>query len=363
MAGTMDFELLIDKSVSLEHEPGTGHNRWHPGMEPLASVKPGAICRLGTRDGGDCFITRDSHHEDLLRWNLGTAHPLTGPIFVEGAEPGDLLEVEIVEIEPDDFGWTGLIPGFGFLADMFPDPYLVKWEIDGAHARSSELPGVAIPRDPFPGNIGVAPSHEEMARYHARERELRDRGGLVVDDAPDVAFPPTVHDGMRTVPPRETGGNMDNKGVCVGSRLVLPVQVPGALFSVGDLHFAQGDGETCGTGIEMKGTITVRLNLNTDPSWRPRYPAFYSPERTDRSAFATTGIAVTEQGRNEDMDLNLTTRMALLDMIDYLKTTRGFSAEQACALISVAVDLRLSEIVDVPNPVVSALLPLDVFEE
>ncbi len=147
-----------------------------------------------------------------------------------------------------------------------------------------------------------------------------------------------------------------------GSRLLLPVDVPGALFSVGDLHFAQGEGEVCGTGIEVAGAVTVRFGLRKQPTWRPPFPAYETPGLPARPAFATTGLSVDEDGRNESLDLSLATRRALLAMLDHLILERGLGRESAYALMSVAVDLRLSEVVDVPNPVVSALLPLDIFE-
>src|SRR5439155_22155273 len=122
--------------------------------------------------------------------------------------------------------FTALIPGFGFLADLFPDPYLVVWEIDGRHARSKELPGVAIPADAFPGVIGIAPSHEEMERIRSREEELAARGGAVAGSSPETAFPPECADGLRTIPPRELGGNVDIRQLTAGSRLLLPVSTP-----------------------------------------------------------------------------------------------------------------------------------------
>jgi formamidase len=147
-----------------------------------------------------------------------------------------------------------------------------------------------------------------------------------------------------------------------GSRLFLPVDVPGALFSVGDLHFAQGEGEVCGTGIEMAGAVTVRFGLRKQPAWRPTFPAYETPARPARASFATTGLPVDESGRNESLDLSLATRRALGEMLDWLTAERDLGREAAYVLMSVAVDLRISEVVDVPNPLVSAILPLDVFE-
>jgi formamidase len=221
---------------------------------------------------------------------------------------------------------------------------------------------VSVPEATFAGVAGVAPSHETIARIRAREEDLRARGGAVADDLPEAAVPPQAASGLRTIPPRELGGNLDVPQLVAGSRLLLPVDLPGALFSVGDLHFAQGEGEVCGTGIEVAGSVRLRFGLRKRPAWRPPFPAYETPGLPARRAFATTGLSVHEDGRNESLDLSLATRRALLAMLDYLTLERGFAREEAYALMSATVDLRLSEIVDVPNPVVSALLPLDVFE-
>jgi formamidase len=279
---------------------------------------------------------------------------LTGPLYVQGAEPGQVLEVELVSYESDDFGSTAVIPGFGYLADLFPDPYLVKWEIGDGVARSEALPGVAVPEELFAGVIGVAPSHDRLEAFRRREEDLRARGQLVADPLPESAAPPEAAEGLRTIPPRELGGNMDTRQLVAGSRLWLPVDVPGALFSIGDLHFAQGDGEVCGTAIEVAGAVTVRFSLHDGPA--PRLPRFQAPSIPDPPRFGTMGIPV-----DDGLDLNAAARIALLEMIDHLEERYGFERPAAYALSSVAVDLRVSEVVDVPYPVVSALLRLDVF--
>ena len=331
------------------------HNRWHPDLSAIAEVEPGEEIRLETEEGLGGQFTRDSTHEDVRHANLGLGHPLTGPVYVNGAEPGQVLEVELVAYESADYGNTAVIPGFGFLADLFPDPYLVKWEIADDVARSDELPGIAVPDELFAGVIGVAPSHERLETFRRREQELRAQGQLVADPLPDSAVPPEAAGGLRTIPPRETGGNMDVRQLVAGSRLWLPVDVRGALFSIGDLHFAQGDGEVCGTAIEVAGAVTVRFALHAGPA--PRFPRFEAPARPDPPRFATMGIPV-EAG----MDLNAAARIALLEMLDHIAQRYGFPLPAAYALASVAVDLRISELVDVPYPVVSALLRLDVFD-
>src|SRR5581483_11213710 len=219
------------------------HNRWHPDLEPAFRVKPGAELRLECQDGIAGQLGPDSTHDDVSLLDLGLAHPLTGPVFVEGADPGDTLCVDFLAYEPDSFGATPIVPGFGFLADLFPAPYLVKWRMAGGRAISDELPGVAVPGDPFAGVVGVAPSRERMEEFRAREERIRAAGGPVADAMPETAIPSEAADGLRTIPPREIGGNVDIRQLVAGSTLFLPVDVPGALFSIGDLHFAQGDGE------------------------------------------------------------------------------------------------------------------------
>jgi formamidase len=337
--------------------PAAGvHNRWHPGLEPVASVRPGEEITLETRDGLDGQLTRDSSHADVLDLDLGLGHPLTGPVYVEGANPGDVVDIELLAYETADFGVTAVIPGFGFLADVFTDPYLVPWEIADGGARSQELPGVTVLGDPFAGVVGVAPSLELMDDIARREQALADAGAPVADRLPETAIPATASTGLRTIPPREIGGNLDIRQLVAGSRITLPVHAEGALVSIGDLHFAQGDGEVCGTGIEVAGAVTLRFGVRT-PARPLRLPSFETPERPGRRSFATTGIAL-----DTPMDVDAAARVALIEMIDYLEARLGIARAAAYALCSVAVDLRISEVVDVPYPLVSALLPLDIFE-
>jgi formamidase len=338
-------------------EPDNGHNRWHPDLEPVARVRPGETVTLVTRDGIDGQLTRESTHADCLTLSLGAGHPLTGPIHVEGAEPGDVLAVEILGYETADFGVNAVIPGFGFLADVFTEPFLVPWEIAGGIARSKELPGVAVPAVVHAGVMGVAPSHELMALQRAREEAIRAAGGPVADDQPDEAYPPLAASGLRTIPPRETGGNLDIRRLVAGSTLYLPVHLEGARFSAGDVHFAQGDGEVCGTGIEIAAEITVRFGVRKGGAARLRFPAYETPAVPGRAMFATTGIP-----ENDAMDITAAARAALLAMIDWLEAEKGLSRPAAYCLCSACVDLVLSQVVDVPYPLVSAMIPLDVFE-
>ena len=204
------------------------HNRWHPDLEPAHRVAPGEELRLECEDGLAGQLTRTSTDADAGRLDLGLGHPLSGPVLVEGAEPGDVLEVEFLAYEPADFGVTAVIPGFGFLADVFPEPYVVAWELAGGLARSPQLPGVAVPEDTFAGVVGVAPSHELLSAMQAREEVIARAGGPVAEAAPESAVPPEAAAGLRTIPPRETGGNLDIRQLVAGSRLLLPVSVPGA---------------------------------------------------------------------------------------------------------------------------------------
>jgi formamidase len=333
------------------------HNRWHPDIPPVVTVIAGEELTLDAEDGLAGQLTRASTHADCAALDLGLGHPLAGPVEVVGAKPGDVLEVEVLEYRSAGFGVTAVIPGLGFLADRFTEPFLVKWEIADDVARSGELPGIAVPSEMFAGVVGVAPSRERLDEFRRREERVGEGGGPVADPAPESALPRFAADGLRTIPPREIGGNLDIRQLVAGSRLYLPVDVPGAMFSVGDLHFAQGDGEVCGTAIEVAGSVTVALHVHEDHARRSRFPTFETPARPGRHSFATTGIPV-----DDAMDLTIAAREALGAMIDHLTATYGFEAAAAYALCSAVVDLRLSEVVDVPYPVVSALLPLDVFE-
>ena len=356
----MSARIEIDRSRRLDDGAPGGHNRWHPDIPPVLAVDPGEVVTFELRDSRDRTITRASTHEDLLAIPA-LAHPLTGPLEVRGAEPGHVLEIEVLGYETDDFGWTAIWPGSGFLGDLFPRPFVARWELEGGLARSEDVPGVAVPAGVFAGVFGVAPSRELLERVLEREADLAGRGGDFELPSPERAAPPSAADGLRTYPPRENGGNIDIRDLVAGSRLQLPVHAPGALLSIGDLHFAQGDGEVCISAIETGGSATVRVNLRRE-GWRPRFPAWESPPRPGRACFATTGIPLDDDGRNEQLDLNLATRRALLEMLEWLEQEHGMEREPAYVLMSAAVELRVSELVDKPNALVSAALPLDVFQ-
>jgi len=349
--------------------PETGHNRWHPDLPPALVVEPGDEIVIDCRDGLDGQITPATLDADLLAVDLDRGHPLSGPIAVRGAEPGDVLKVEILAVETDDFGSTAIFPGFGLLGDLFEKPFLVTWGLHDGTATSGRLEGVRIPADPFVGVIGVAPSPARMEQFRAREAAVVEAGGVALPPDANGAVPPGepyASTALRTIPPRETGGNLDVPQARAGSTVFLPVDVAGALLSLGDVHFAQGDGEVCGTAIEAHGRVTIRVDVlpAAKLGHRPQTPAFESVEpawKGGRRHFVTTGLPIRPDGSNADLDTTLAARNALLAMIDWLGAERGLSREQAYVLCSVAVDLRISEIVDIPNPVVSALCPLDIF--
>ncbi len=365
--------ISVDRSKPLAAQPQVGHNRWHPDIPPVLRVEPGERVILETLDALDGQITAASSTADVAAVNLDVVHPLTGPVYVNGAEPGDLLEIRIVEVEPAEFGFTTQIAGFGFLRDDFPDPYIVHWSIADAYATAAELPRVRIPGASFPGTIGLAPSHELLQRITAREQALLERGGVVLPPSAASAVPadPRIaSEALRTIPPREIGGNLDVKQLSKGVRLALPVSAPGGLFSIGDAHFAQGDGECCGTAIEMCATFHLEFQIHkglaAQRGIRDAQFArddYYGPPEliAPRRFHATTGLSIDRSGENRSEDATLAARNALLNMIDYLGHERGLSPQQAYALASVAVDLKISELVDVPNFVVSAFLPLDIF--
>jgi formamidase len=368
-------EIRADYSVPLAGQPGTGHNRWHPGIPPAVRCAPGDDVVMDTRDAFDGQLTRDSTVDDVANADLGPVHPLTGPVYVEGAEPGDLLVVDVMDVTPADFGFTVQVPGFGFLRDDFPEPHMVRWDMGDGYATSDDLPGVRIPAAPFLGTFGVAPSRDLMTEITAREQDLLERGGMVLPPDPAGAVPddPVIaNEALRTIPPRENAGNVDIRQCGVGARLYIPVWTDGALFSGGDAHYAQGDNESCGTAIEMRSTFTFRFDVRKGEAARhgrrrlrfERSDYWVAPEiAAPRSFYATTGLSIDADGVNHSEDVTVATRDALREMIDHLTTERGFDRQQAYAICSVAVDLRIAALPDVPNMVVTALLPTDIFTD
>ncbi len=365
--------ITIDRNKRLKEEPQTGHNRWHPDIPPLIAVDPGEEVVLETRDASDCQIKPGMMVADLANLDAKVAHPLTGPVYIKGARPGDLLEIEYLDILPQPCGWTRNRPGAGFLRDLFTEPYLAHWDIKEGWATSPQIPGVRIPNGAFMGTAGIAPSYAQLEAWSRREAALVARGGIAFLPDPQDAVPSRgliAEEGLRTLPPRENCGNVDAKQLTKGSRLLIPVNVDGALYSAGDGHFAQGDSECCITAIEMGATAVVRFRLQAGEAARhnirwPRFahPGYFAaPEwAAPRNFIATMGMPIREDGTQEGEDLTLAARNALINMIELLQE-RGWSREQAYIICSVAVDLRVSNVVDLPNVTVSAFLPEDIFQ-
>ncbi|MQG73453.1 MAG: acetamidase/formamidase family protein [SAR202 cluster bacterium] len=362
--------IEIMRKKRLFEDSGTGHNRWHPDIPPILEVEQNEEVILPTRDALDGQFSPKTTIDDFSDLDANAVHPLTGPVFIKGAEPGDLLEIEFLDVLPDSWAFTCIVPGLGFLRDLFHDPYMVHWKIEDEIATSPQLPGVRIPGAPFLGISGVAPSHHELSRWIKREQDLMDRGGLVFP--PEIngavpSFPPVSSEGLRTIPPRENGGNLDVKQLSRGSKLYLPVLVDGALFSAGDAHFAQGDGEVCVTAVEMSATAELRFRVHKGEAAKgnivgPVFQGSKSNLDIPQNFTATVGMPIDDEGKNLGEDLTLAARNALLAMIRLLEL-RGWTRQQAYVICSVAVDLRVSNAVDVPNYVVSAILPESIFND
>lgn len=301
------------------------HYAWDNSLAPRIEIEPGATLHCLTRDSADRFYTPDSTHEDVTRKGPLKGHPLTGPIRVRGAQRGDTLAITVLDVTPTlGFGWTAIRPGRGLLPEAeFPRPFLQIWELSGdGLARMGPRSDIAVPIAPFPGIIGTA--------------------------LPE----PGAHS---TIPPRRNGGNMDQKHLTRGATLYLPVFVDGALLSVGDAHAAQGDGEVCITAVEMSAEVTLRIELlsgRTIPEPQLRTPGPLCADPGARGWFATTACGP---------DLQENARQSVRYMIDHLVRERRLSREEAYVLCSVCVDLKITEIVDNPNWIVSAFLPEFVF--
>jgi acetamidase/formamidase len=297
------------------------HHGWSPDQAPFLTLDSGTEITVATVDASGGQLVPGSTAASVGAMDFDRVNPINGPVYVNGARPGDVLQVDILAVEPGTFGWTAIIPGFGLLADRFAEPWLHIWELDGGAAVFTD--GIRVPLQPFCGVLGVAPAA------------------------------PGRHS---VIPPRRVGGNLDTRQLGPGTTLYLPVEVDGALFGVGDTHAAQGDGEVCGTAIEGSMTVSLRLSVRRDLDIdTPEFDVHGPLERAGAAAagyHATTGIGP---------DLLGATRQSVLRMIAYLERHRGLTAEAAYALCSVAVDLRISEVVDAPNWVVSAFLPQDLF--
>lgn len=294
---------------------------WDRSVPPILEVQPGEVVEVVTRDASDRQLGPDSAPEDIEKVSFDHVNAITGPIAIAGARPGDVLQVEILDLKPGEWGWTGVFPGFGLLTDDFPAHHCKIWDLAGGD-RAEFAPGISVPFAPFCGVIGVAWDAE---------------GSFSI------------------IPPGPHGGNLDVKHLTAGTTLYLPVALPNAIFSIGDGHAAQGDGEVCGTAIECPMHVTLRFDIRRDFSIAS--PQFMTSGPLDRRTntagyYATTGVAP---------DLMEAAKAATRAMIDYLCRTHGLAPVDAYMLCSVAADLRISEVVDAPNWVVSACLPLSIF--
>ncbi|MDE0923712.1 acetamidase/formamidase family protein [Aurantimonas coralicida] len=300
------------------------HFGWDNAFQPAQTVAPGSTIEFECLDSSGGQLTAGSTVADVETLDFGKINPVTGPIFVEGAEPGDALKITIESFKPSGFGWTANIPGFGLLADDFKDPALTIWKYDPATLEPALFGKEGkVPLKPFAGTIGCAPAE------------------------------PGLHS---VVPPRRMGGNLDIRDLSAGTVLYLPVEVAGALFSVGDTHAAQGDGEVCGTAIESPMNTVLTLDLVKDA--RLQMPRFTTAGPVTRHLDAkgyevTTGIGP---------DLMAGAKMAVAQMVDLLSARYQMDPVDAYMLVSTCGDLRISEIVDMPNWVVSFYFPRCVFE-
>lgn len=365
-------------------------NRYHPAIPPSATAKPGDKIVFHTRDALDTDLTLDSNADDLAAVDLNLVHPMTGPVFIEGAERGDVLAVTLLDIEPDQYGYTVIVPGFGFLRDIYTEPHLVNWRLSRTHAESDQMPGVRVPYEAFMGSVGVLPGEPEVDSWLEREKALGEAGGIALPPEPTGALPTAVcgpegsHKDkcLRTVPPRENGGNMDVQQMQIGTTLLLPCFIDGCGLFVGDVHYAQGDGEVSGTAIEMGGVVSVvtevRKGLGATIT-SPEVEGGAQIKAIEPSQFyQTIGLPIKTAGEvpaphaylesqkiadleNLSEDLTLAARNALIKMIAYIERQYGLTSEQAYILASVAVDLRVGQVVDVPNYIVTAVLNEDVF--
>lgn len=290
------------------------HNRFSAAIPPVATVPSGAVVEAYTEEASDGQIGPDAGLDAVANLDFDPIHPLTGPVYVEGAMPGDVLAVTLHEIELGAYGWTAVVPGFGFLAEDFPEPYLKTFTFEEGETVARFADGISVPLRPFPGVMGVAPATDEM---------------------------------LSTVPPRANGGNMDDPHLVEGTTVYFPVFVPGALFSIGDTHAAQGAGEVCGTAIEAPMRIVYEVEVLK--GGRP----IREPEYETADYYAVTAFAET---------LDEAARKATGYMVDYLVATRGLGRYDAYALVSLAGDLKIAEVVDVPHVLVAMHLPKAIFE-
>jgi formamidase len=380
--------LAVDPRKAPEEQSFPIHNRFHPEIPPIMTVKPGEVFRVECLDWTGGQIGNNDSAEDINQMNLQRVHCLTGPIAVQGAMPGDLLVVDILDLGPLpdwEWGFTGIFSrtnGGGFLTDRNPEARKAIWDFQGIFATSRHLPGVRFAGITHPGIVAVAPSMKMLEAWNARERTLIDLNPMRI---PPIALPPEPSEAMlgnvpesertriaaeaaRTVPPRENGGNCDIKNLTRGSRIFFPVHVEGANLSIGDIHFSQGDGEItfCG-GIEIAGYVDLHVDLIRGGAERYgglQHPIFQTgpmePQYSDYLVFE--GISVDEQGRQYYLDAHIAYRRACVAAIEYLASF-GYTEEQVYLLLGAApVEGRISGLVDIPNACCTLYIPTAIFD-
>ncbi len=288
------------------------HNKFSRSIAPVLTVPSGAVVQVETEEASDKQLSLDSEAEDVPEVKFDPIHPLTGPVYVEDAEPGDILAVTLHEIELGDWGWSGVFPGFGFLADEFTEPHLKTFQLGKDKQEVAFSETISVPLKPFPGVMGVAPETDSL---------------------------------LSTIPPRANGGNMDDPHLTKGTTVYFPVFVEGALFSIGDTHAAQGMGEVCGTAIEAPMRIVYQVDVIKGER------KIQEPQYETDAYYAVTAFATT---------LDEAARKATRYMIDYLVAEHGLERTEAYVLCSLAGDLKIAEVVDVPHVLVSMHMSKDV---
>lgn len=301
-----------------------GHFKWSNAIAPVLTISSGTTLRFDLKDGGNNQLGPHATVEDVKAFDFDKTDPAFGPVYIEEAEPGDVLAIEFLSFETGDHGWTAIFPGFGLLSDEFPDHDIKVWDLKTAKEKGYAVfkEGIHIPLRPFLGVVGVAP--EAAGEFS-------------------------------TIPPYETGGNIDCKHITVGSTLYLPVKVKGALLSLGDGHAAQGDGELCGTAIEtpMKAEVKITLQNGKKHVLSPHYETKCAPAGPEnKGEYAVLGI---------DKDLREAARKAARGIIEWLQIEKGLTRVEAYMLASVAGDLRMSEVVDMPHYAVACSIPFNIF--
>ena len=308
---TQEKNIIPDHVLTADQK----HNKFSKLIPPVLTVKSGEVIKADAYEASDNQLHRKATLDDLINIDFGPIHAMTGPVYVEEAEVGNILAVDLMKVELHDYGWQAIVGGFGFLTDRFPNPKLNIHEIDVENKTTMFNDKVKIPLKPFPGIMGVAPDTEEM---------------------------------LSTIPPRANGGNMDDPSLVEGTTVYFPVFVKGALFSIGDGHAVQGLGEVCGTAIEAPMTFTYRLRVIKDK------PEIKEPQYETDDYYAVTGFGTT---------IDIATKKAANYMVDHLSNNYDISAEDAYMLCSLVGDLKIAEVVDVPNMLVTMHFPKSILNQ